>query len=114
VGTGVLFTDEIRCPVPVDGLAEALVALVAHPHAGVLNVAGAEALSRYDLGRRTVRRHGLDPAAVPAGTRAEAAPQRPGVVRLDSSLLASVAWNGLGAFLDRAFLRQLPQMLAAP
>jgi dTDP-4-dehydrorhamnose reductase len=97
VAEGVLFTDEIRCPVPVDGLAEALVALAAHDHAGVLNVAGGEALSRHDLGVRVARRHGVDPARVPAGTLAATGLTRPGVVRLDCAL----ARHLIGEYRDR-------------
>jgi dTDP-4-dehydrorhamnose reductase len=85
--TGALFTDEVRCPVPVDGLARALLALCDHDHAGVLNVAGAEALSRHELGVRVARRHGLDAAAVPAGSLAGSGLARPGEVRLDCALL---------------------------
>lgn len=82
---GALFTDEIRCPIAVDDLAEALVALAATDHAGVLNVAGPEALSRHDLGVRVAGRHGADPAAVPASTIAESGLTRPARVVLDSS-----------------------------
>jgi dTDP-4-dehydrorhamnose reductase len=84
---GALFTDEVRCPVPVDGLAAALLALSGHDHAGVLNVAGAEALSRHELGERVARRHGLDPTAVPAGSLAATALVRPGEIRLDCKQL---------------------------
>ena len=83
--SGALFTDEIRCPIAVDDLAAALVALAATDHAGVLNIAGPEALSRYDLGVRVASREGLDPAAVPASTIAASGLTRPGRVVLDSS-----------------------------
>jgi len=69
---GVLFTDEIRCPVHVDDLAAATVELAGTDYAGVLNVAGPEAITRADLGRLVARRYGLDPAAVPTGSLAEA------------------------------------------
>jgi dTDP-4-dehydrorhamnose reductase len=82
---GALFTDEIRCPIAVDDLAAALVALAATDHAGVLNVAGPEALSRHDLGVRVAVRHGVDPSAVPASTLAASGLTRPGKVVLDSS-----------------------------
>jgi dTDP-4-dehydrorhamnose reductase len=83
--SGVLFTDEVRCPVPVDGLARALVELALDGYAGVINVAGAEALSRHELGVRVARRHGLPAASVPAGTLAGSGLVRPGVIRLDCS-----------------------------
>ncbi|MEA3375599.1 MAG: sugar nucleotide-binding protein [Chloroflexota bacterium] len=47
-----LFTDERRCPIWVKSLASALVELADHPYAGVLHVAGPQALPR-----RRPRRH---------------------------------------------------------
>ncbi len=69
-GTVRLFTDERRCPVWVESLAAALVELAGLAHTGVLHVAGTQALSRYEFGRRLLRFHGLDPAlAVPVSSR---------------------------------------------
>jgi len=45
-----LFIDEIRCPIARPTLAAALTELVALDVAGTLNVAGSEALSRFDYG----------------------------------------------------------------
>lgn len=83
--TGALYTDDVRCPVHVTDLASALLELAASPHAGVHHVAGADAISRYELGVLIARRDGLDPAALAPGLRA--ATDRPGPldVRLDSS-----------------------------
>src|SRR5262245_41570567 len=83
---GALFTDEIRCPVYVDDLCAALVELVASRFAGVLNVAGPDAVSRYELGVGYARLRGLDPAAIPASTIAAGGAPRPGDVRLDITL----------------------------
>jgi dTDP-4-dehydrorhamnose reductase len=88
--SGALFTDEIRCPIAVDDLAEALVALAATDYAGVLNVAGPEVLSRHDIGVRVAARHGVDPAAVPASTLAASGLTRPARVVLDSSAAAEL------------------------
>jgi dTDP-4-dehydrorhamnose reductase len=85
--TGALFTDEIRMPVHVDDLADALLELAAGDLTGVLNVAGSEPLSRYDLGVLVARREGLDEAAVPA---AAAPPGRPADVRLTIDKARSV------------------------
>ncbi len=63
---GALFTDDVRTPVHVDDLADALLELAAGDYRGVLNVAGAEAISRYDLGVLVACRDGLDPAAIPS------------------------------------------------
>jgi dTDP-4-dehydrorhamnose reductase len=53
------FTDEVRCPIQVGDLADALVELTRTQLAGVLHVAGADRLSRRDfaelLARRPVR-----------------------------------------------------------
>ncbi len=80
---GVLFTDDIRCPVHVEDLAAALWELAMSDQAGMFHLAGADALSRHELGALIARRDGLDAARLPAGCRAEA----PGGldVRLDSS-----------------------------
>ena len=61
----------IRKPVHVNDLADALLELAASDYAGVLNVAGPDAISRYDLGVLMARRDGLDPARIPAGSIAE-------------------------------------------
>lgn len=45
------FTDEIRCPTHVGDLAEALLAHAADDLTGVLHLAGADAVSRWELAR---------------------------------------------------------------
>jgi dTDP-4-dehydrorhamnose reductase len=67
---GALFTDDIRCPVHVADLAAALLELAATGRAGIHHVAGADAVSRHELGCLIARRDGLDPAALPTATRA--------------------------------------------
>jgi dTDP-4-dehydrorhamnose reductase len=79
---GVLFTDDIRCPVHVADLAAALLELAAARQAGIQHVAGADAVSRHELGCLIARRDGLDPARLPAGLRAGRKPG-PLDVRLD-------------------------------
>ncbi|MEV6929284.1 sugar nucleotide-binding protein [Dactylosporangium sp. NPDC051485] len=79
---GALFTDEVRKPVHVDDLADALLELGAGEHAGVLNVAGPDAISRYDLGLLVARRDGLDAGRLRAATSSG----RPGDLRLDIGL----------------------------
>ncbi|WAU81857.1 sugar nucleotide-binding protein [Streptomyces sp. Qhu-G9] len=83
-GDGVLFTDDIRCPVHVEDLAAALWEVALSDLAGVLHLAGPDALSRHDLGVLIARRHGLDGTRLPAGRRADTS--LPGAldVRLDS------------------------------
>jgi dTDP-4-dehydrorhamnose reductase len=79
---GALFTDEIRTPVHVDDLADALLELAAGDYQGVLNVAGPDPLSRYDLGVLVAERDGLDPAKIPSATVADLGLRRPTDVRL--------------------------------
>jgi dTDP-4-dehydrorhamnose reductase len=87
---GVLFTDELRMPVHVDDLTAALLELAAGGYQGVLNVAGAEAVSRYELGLLVARRDGLDPGRLVPGRAAELHPGRPAEVRLDCRRAASL------------------------
>ncbi|MBU2666710.1 sugar nucleotide-binding protein [Actinoplanes bogorensis] len=90
-GRGMLFTDEIRCPVHVADLAAALLELADSRFAGIINVAGPEAINRADFGRLVARAHGLDPAALPTGLSAEGGfGPRPLDVRLDTTLARSV------------------------
>lgn len=82
---GVLFTDDIRCPVHVQDLASGLLELAASDEAGVFHLGGADALSRHELGVLIARRDGLDASRLPAGRRADS--PLPGAldVRLDSN-----------------------------
>ncbi len=87
---GKLFTDEIRCPIAVDDLADACLELAGNDTAGLLNVAGADIMSWYDMGRLLVAKHGGDPDALPAATHESAAVTRPGRVVLDSARARAV------------------------
>lgn len=51
-----LFTDEVRCPIFAGETARAVWELVQKNCAGVFHVAGAEKLSRYEIGRMLLRR----------------------------------------------------------
>ncbi|MGW0195640.1 SDR family oxidoreductase [Nonomuraea sp. NPDC003201] len=83
---GVLFTDDVRCPVHVGDLAAALLELANSDRAGIHHVAGADAVSRYELGCLVARRDGLDPARLPSGRRADTDLPGPLDVRLDCTL----------------------------
>jgi dTDP-4-dehydrorhamnose reductase len=87
---GVLFTDEIRCPIAVDDLADACLELAGNDIAGLLNVAGADVMSLYDMGRLLVAKHGGDPDALPAATHESASVMRPGRVVLDTARARAV------------------------
>jgi dTDP-4-dehydrorhamnose reductase len=80
-----LYTDEIRQPVSADNLADVLVELCERDNlSGVYHWAGADALSRYEIGRRIAAHFGFDPDAivVPAQRGPEAA-DRPRDLSLD-------------------------------
>jgi dTDP-4-dehydrorhamnose reductase len=89
-GRAALFSDEIRCPVAVDDLAGAVLELAATDYAGLLNVAGPDAVTRVKLGRLVARRYGRDPATPRSLTIAESGSVRPAEIRLDSSRAAEV------------------------
>jgi len=84
--TGVLFTDDVRCPVHVTDLASALLELAGSPHSGIHHVAGADAVDRHELGVLIARRDGLDEARLPTGRRSVTGPPGPLDVRLDCTM----------------------------
>jgi dTDP-4-dehydrorhamnose reductase len=81
-----LFTDEIRSPVWVQDLAAALIELVELPFSGVLNVAGPQPLSRYQMGVRLAHHLALDPAGITAGSSLASGLRRPRNCTLDVRL----------------------------
>ncbi|MGR6917338.1 SDR family oxidoreductase [[Actinomadura] parvosata] len=80
---GVLFTDDVRCPVHVTDLAAALVEVAVRGLTGVLHVAGPDAVSRHELGVLIARRDGLDPSRLRTSRRADSGVPGPLEVRLD-------------------------------
>jgi dTDP-4-dehydrorhamnose reductase len=93
------YADEIRCPVQVDDLADALVQLAGTTDAGPLHVAGADALDRAAFARLIVGAAGLDPTAIRSGPRPA---DRSGDCTLDCSaaaLLLRTPPRGAGAVL---------------
>lgn len=81
-----LFTDEVRSPVLVDELAEALLDIAALDTRGPLHVAGGEAISRYDLGLLLARYHDAPEDTLVATTAEAAGMLRPKDCSLDSAL----------------------------
>lgn len=102
---GVLFTDNIRCPVHVDDLAKALLELAESSYSGIAHLGGSDAVSRHELGVLIARRDGLDPAALPTGSG-------PSDIRLNSTktqALLGTTLRGAHEFLgsqSRATLRR--------
>lgn len=64
-------------------LASALLELARTAYPGIHHVAGADAISRYELGVLVARRDGIDEASLPAGERAILGPPGPAAIRLD-------------------------------
>jgi dTDP-4-dehydrorhamnose reductase len=83
---GVLFTDDMRCPVHVGDLAAALLELAVSPYRGVHHAAGADVVSRYELGLLIARRDGLDESTLATGRRADTDLPGPIDVRLDCTI----------------------------
>ena len=85
------FTDEYRCPVHADDLAQALVDLAARPDvSGPLHVTGPERVSRVRLAELMARHLGVTAARLPTSTIAESGTTRPGNVVLDVSAAADL------------------------
>jgi dTDP-4-dehydrorhamnose reductase len=101
-----LFTDEFRSPVPAVETARAVWELVAKNGAGIYHVAGAEKMSRWQIGQLLIKRWPEVKTKIEAGS----ARDFPGPPRaLDTSLdiskvqkVLSVPLPGLGEWLERA------------
>lgn len=89
-----LFTDEVRCPIHLDDLAAALLALAARPElSGPFNLGGRQALSRWEFGLRLLEALGLPRTAnVLPGTVAGSGLRRPRdlTLRLDRATHAGL------------------------
>ena len=91
VGTaaGVLFTDDVRCPIHVTDLASALLELASSRYSGFHHIAGTDAISRHELGVLIARRDGLDESRLPTGLRATSGVPGALDVRLDCTMTQS-------------------------
>lgn len=101
-----LFTDEIRCPIARGTLAAALAELVDRTDVtGTLNLAGTQALTRYELATRLLARFGaVRTDLVRAALAADAPEPRPLDLTLDVSRARSIL---------RTALRSVDEELAA-
>lgn len=80
-----LFTDEIRCPVWVENLAEALLELATKDHAGVLHIGGPAPLNRWEFGTALLDHFGVPiPSNIRQGTIQESGLVRPPDLTMDS------------------------------
>jgi dTDP-4-dehydrorhamnose reductase len=80
-----LFTDEYRCPIFVDDLADALLELAENDFAGIINIAGAQRLSRNEFGVKMANAFHAAPRFEPA-LSASYPNRRPRDCTLDISL----------------------------
>lgn len=73
-----LFTDEFRCPIPASVTARAIWELASREEAGLYHLAGAERLSRWQIGELLARRWPqLHPRFEPASRADYSGPPRP-------------------------------------
>jgi len=79
------FADELRSPVQVGDLAAALLELADSPATGVLHVAGADGVDRYEFANLVAVANGRDPAKLRRGLLADHPDPRPPDCRLDST-----------------------------
>ncbi|WP_129626368.1 SDR family oxidoreductase [Candidatus Oscillochloris fontis] len=100
-----LFSDEYRCPIFVDDLASALIELLNTEHAGVLNIAGADRVSRYELGCLLAQALGANPDQIPSGRSADLPVRRPRNCTLDIARAQALL---------QARLRGVREVLAQP
>jgi dTDP-4-dehydrorhamnose reductase len=89
-----LFVDELRTPVFVQDLAEALITLGQHRQKGIWLVGGIDRLSRFQMGQMVAERLGVDPnLVVPSRLASVTTPApRPADLVLDSQPL----WRRVG------------------
>ncbi len=85
-----LFTDEMRCPIWVFNLSQALVELAETNYRGVLNIAGTQALSRYEFGVKLMDALDGDPTQLIPLSSAESGLVRPRDCTLDVSRAQNV------------------------
>ncbi len=83
------FDDELRCPVAVDDLAGALLALADTDLRRTLNVAGADLVSRAELAWLVAAASGVDPEALRTGPTPAHLAARPRCLALDSAFAAA-------------------------
>lgn len=90
-----LFTDEYRCPIFVDDLATALLELALIDFSGLINIAGADRLSRYEFGVLLAHHWGRDPQRLRSGLSSESALRRPRNCVLNIELARSLLSTAL-------------------
>lgn len=105
-----LFRDEYRCPIFVGDLAAALLELSTHSYQGVLHVAGASALSRYQFGVLLATFYGRDATRIESGLNAESETRRPRNCVLDIHLAQQFLTSRLRSVQDVLFQQKRPDI----
>jgi dTDP-4-dehydrorhamnose reductase len=98
------FHDELRCPVVVGDLAQALLELAPGTLAGPLHLAGADVVSRYDFARMVATAHGRSHERLRSVPSAASGMRRPRNCALDCSWAERLLQTRLRGV--REFLRQ--------
>ena len=93
------FSDEIRCPVFVSDLCDALAEIGEDvlENEQIIHVAGPDALNRYDFAVRLARFFGYDGQKIPCGLLSESRQVRPRNLSLDTGLARQVLKTRLRA-----------------
>ena len=89
------FRDELRCPVVVGELAEALLELAPAELGGLLHLAGADVVSRYEFACLIAAAHGRRAEYLRAGLSAESGLRRPRNCALDCTRARSLVQTRL-------------------
>lgn len=94
-----LFTDELRCPIWVENLVEALLELANNNYTGILHVGGPERLNRWELGMKLLQHFNVHPTSnIQKGTIKDLGLVRPPNLTLDSSTAQEFLQTPLLAF----------------
>jgi dTDP-4-dehydrorhamnose reductase len=102
-----LFTDEFRCPIAAVITARAIWELLHQRASGIYHLAGAERLSRYEIGSLLAARHPeLQPKLVPGFRRYFPGPPRPPDTSLNCGKIQSLLSFELPRFSD--WIRSAP------
>lgn len=84
-------TDEIRTPVDVLTLSEAVLELCENDFTGVIHIGATDSISRYDLSRKLARRMGLDDGLIKPHSQSDAIGQAIGRAPRHKNGIISVA-----------------------